>query len=64
MVDAAYLLHGSPGRFDYLKLKNALEKLNGGAFFESYYLNSTPNPPTDAQDAFPHLDEARPSKGS
>jgi nijmegen breakage syndrome protein 1 len=52
IVDAAYLMKAALGRFDYLKLKSALESLAGSDFFESYYLNSTPNPPTDAQDAF------------
>lgn len=52
IVDGAYAMKGAPGRFDYLKLKAQLEARNGNTFFESYYLNSTPNPPTDAQDAF------------
>lgn len=52
IVDAAYLMKAAPGRFDYLKLKKLLTGLCGGEFFESYYLNATPNPPTDQQDAF------------
>jgi uncharacterized LabA/DUF88 family protein len=52
IVDAAYLMKASPGRFDYLRLKTELEHLNGFPFYESFYLNSTPNPPTDAQDGF------------
>jgi hypothetical protein len=52
VVDAAYLIKAAPGKFDYLRLKGALEKANGSAFAESYYLNSTPNPPTDQQDGF------------
>ncbi len=52
IVDAAYMLKASPGRFDYLKLKAELEKKNGETFFDSYYLNSSPNPPSDAQDGF------------
>lgn len=52
IIDAAYLLKAAPDRFDYLKLKSYLEDVNGGAFSESYYLDSTPNPPTDQQDAF------------
>jgi uncharacterized LabA/DUF88 family protein len=63
MVDAAYLFNAAPGKFDYLKLKSALEKKNGQAFFESYYLNSTPNPPTDAQDAFHTWIKFSPPKG-
>jgi len=52
IVDAAYLMKAAPGHFDYLKLKKVLEKHNGASLAESYYLNSTPNPPTDQQDSF------------
>lgn len=52
IIDAAYLLKAAPDRFDYLKLKSYLEGENGRAFSESYYLNSTPNAPSDQQDAF------------
>jgi len=52
IADAAYVMKAAPGRIDYLRLKQHLETLNGGAIYESYYLNSTPNAPTDAQDAF------------
>ena len=52
VVDAAYMMKASPGKFDYLKLKAELERLNGDKFSESFYLNSSPNPPTDAQDGF------------
>lgn len=52
IVDAAYMVKASPGRFDYLKLRSELERLNGSVFSESFYLNSSPNPPTDAQDGF------------
>jgi uncharacterized LabA/DUF88 family protein len=52
IIDAAYLKKSAPRRFDYLKLKTALEKENQEAFAESYYLNSTPNPPTDGRDGF------------
>jgi hypothetical protein len=52
IVDGAYAMKGAPGKFDYVKLKQQLQLRNGGSFFESYYLNSTPNPPTDQQDAF------------
>ena len=76
IVDAAYLLKAAPGRFDYLKLKTALESANWGAFFEAYYLNSTsqypptdylnstPNPPDRCAARFPHLDQVRPSEGA
>ena len=48
IVDGAYMMKGAPGRFEYVKLKNELEKINGAPFAESFYLNSTPNPATDA----------------
>lgn len=52
IADAGYLLKACPGRFDYLKLKAVLEREAGAPFAESFYLNSTPDPPTDAQDSF------------
>jgi uncharacterized LabA/DUF88 family protein len=52
IVDGAYAMKTAPGRFEYVKLKQQLEQRNGSPFYESYYLNSTPNPPTDQQDAF------------
>jgi uncharacterized LabA/DUF88 family protein len=52
IVDGAYLLKAAPGKFDFLKLKGELERVNGGPFFESYFLNSIPNSHNDAQDAF------------
>lgn len=52
IVDAAYLFSAAPGKLDYLKLKTELEKLNGGGFYESYYLNSSPDSPTEAENSF------------
>ena len=52
IIDGAYLLKSAPGSFDYLKLKAFLESKNRSNFIDSYYLNSTPNPPTDQQDSF------------
>ncbi|HXU21062.1 MAG TPA: NYN domain-containing protein [Verrucomicrobiae bacterium] len=63
IVDAAYLLKASPGKFDYLKLKVLLAGENGGEFTEAYYFNSTPNPPTDGQDAFHTWLKFAPPKG-
>jgi uncharacterized LabA/DUF88 family protein len=63
IVDGAYMMKGAPGRFDYVKLKNELEKLNGEPFLESFYLNSTPNPATDAQDSFHTWMKMAPPKG-
>jgi uncharacterized LabA/DUF88 family protein len=56
LIDAGYLFSAQrtvgPGyQFDYLKLRNHLEAAHG-PLWRAYYLNSTPNPPTDAQDAF------------
>ena len=55
LIDAGYLWNAQRSvqqnyQFDYLKLRNKLEQ--DGNFWRAYYLNSTPNPPTDLQDAF------------
>ena len=63
IVDAAYMKNSAPGYFDYLKLKSELEKQNGNKFFESYYLNSTPNPSTDQQDGFHTWLKTAPPRG-
>lgn len=63
IVDGAYLIKAAPGRFDYVKLKAELENQNGDPFYESFYLNSTPNPPTDAQDSFHTWMKLAPPKG-
>ena len=52
IVDAAYVFSAAPGRVDYVKLKAALEKLTGGGFYESYYLNSAQEAPTEAEQRF------------
>jgi hypothetical protein len=65
IADAAYLMKASSdhGRFDYLQLKNALEEINEGSISEGYYLNSTPNPPSDAQDGFHTWIKTAPPRG-
>lgn len=63
IADAAYLMKAAPDRFDYLKLKKKLEKLCCTSFAESFYLNSTPNPPTDAQDDFHTWIKSAPPRG-
>ncbi|MDD2401621.1 MAG: NYN domain-containing protein [Clostridia bacterium] len=55
LIDAAYLFNaqrsaGHDYNFDYLKLRNKLEE--DGKISRVYYLNSTQNPPTDAQNSF------------
>ncbi len=55
LVDAGYMLNAqrsvSDGyNFDYLKLRTKIEE--NKTIWRAYYLNSTPNPPSDAQDAF------------
>lgn len=53
IVDGAYLFNYGKNRpFDYLKLKNEITRLNGGPIYESYYLNSETDPPTEAQHSF------------
>ncbi len=63
IVDGAYAMKAAPGHFDYVKLKEKLEARNGNPFFENYYLNSTPNPPTDQQDAFHTWLKSAPPRG-
>ena len=55
VIDAGYLFNaqrsvGAGYQFDYLKLRTRIEQ--SGPLWRAYYLNSTPHPPTDAQDAF------------
>ena len=55
LIDAGYLFNaqrsgGQGYQFDYLKLRHNLEE--SGPIWRAYYLNSTPHPPIDAQDAF------------
>ena len=57
IIDAGYLFNsqrsvGSGYRFDYLQLRRKIEQEGGGSIWRAYYLNSTPHPPTDAQDGF------------
>lgn len=55
LIDAGYLLSarssaGPNFQFSYLKLRAKLEA--DGSLWRAYYLNSTPNPPSDAQSGF------------
>lgn len=66
LIDAGYLFNaqrsGGPGyQFDYLKLRRKLEE--SGPMWRAYYLNSTPHPPTDAQDAFHSWLRSGPPRG-
>jgi uncharacterized LabA/DUF88 family protein len=63
IVDAAYLMKAAPGRFDYVQLKKKLELEVGTTFAESFYLNSTSDPPSDQQDAFHTWLKMAPPKG-
>jgi len=66
IVDGAYLFNYGktrPNGIDYLKLKNELVKVNGGQIYEGYYLNSTQDPATDAQNAFHTWMKSAPPKG-
>lgn len=63
IVDAAYLLKASPGKFDYVKLKKQLEQEVGSPFVECFYLNSISDPPSDQQDAFHNWLKQAPPKG-
>ncbi|NCD24419.1 MAG: NYN domain-containing protein [Deltaproteobacteria bacterium] len=55
LIDAGYMFNArhsvrSGYEFSYLKLRQYLEQ--DGPIWRAYYLNSTPNPPSDAQDNF------------
>ena len=57
IIDAGYLFNaqrsiGQGFRLDYLQLRRQIEQQAGIPFWRAYYLNSTPNPPTDGQDGF------------
>ena len=55
IIDAGYLINAQrvvdqDFRFDYLKLRKKIEE--SGPIWRGYFLNSTPHPPSDQQDAF------------
>ncbi|TLM69222.1 MAG: NYN domain-containing protein [Deltaproteobacteria bacterium] len=55
LIDAGYLFNARHSvaqgfKFNYAKLRKKLEE--SGEIWRAYYLNSTPSPPTDAQDDF------------
>jgi uncharacterized LabA/DUF88 family protein len=66
LIDAGYLFNarrscGSGYHFDYRKLRQKLEET--GAIWRGYYLNSSPHPPTDAQDSFHNWLRSAPPDG-
>lgn len=64
IIDGAYLFNfGKTCAFDYLKLKNEVIRLNGGPIYETYFLNSSPDPSADAQNAFHTWIKSAPPKG-
>ncbi|MFI0403748.1 MAG: NYN domain-containing protein [Cyanobium sp.] len=64
IIDGAYLFnHGRTRPFDYLKLKSELEHRNGGPIHEAYYLNSTRDPASDAQNGFHTWLKSAPPRG-
>lgn len=66
IADGAYLYNFGRTRangIDYLKLKAELTRANDAPIFEGYYLNSTPDPATDAQNAFHAWIKTAPPKG-
>lgn len=62
LIDAGYLFKAVPFRLDYLKLRQEIEK-SGAIWRGYYYLNSTPHPPTDAQDGFHTWLRSAPPRG-
>ncbi len=66
IVDGGYLFNYGktrPNGFDYLKLKDELVKANGEQIYEAYYLNSTQDPATDAQNGFHTWLKSAPPRG-
>ena len=63
IIDGAYMMKASLGKFDYLKLKRELERICGDTFYESYFLNSVSNIPDGYQDAFYAWLKAAPPRG-
>jgi len=66
LIDGAYLFNArqsvSPGfHYDYLKLRQKLE--SNASIWRAYYLNSTPDPWTDAQDSFHTWLKSAPPRG-
>ena len=66
LIDAGYLFNARHSveanfKFDYLKLRDKLEEST--PLWRAYYLNSTPNPPTDQQDAFHSMLRSAPPQG-
>ena len=66
LIDAGYLLNARHSvredyRFDYGRLRQKIEQ--DGSFWRAYYLNSTPHPPTDEQDAFHRWLRSAPPRG-
>ena len=51
------------GRFDYLKLKQFLERLIGDEFVEAYYLNAVTDDANKAQDSFHTWLKSAPPRG-
>ena len=66
LIDAGYLFNAARSveqnfQFDYLKLRNKVEETT--SLWRTYYLNSTPHPPTDAQDGFHTWLRSAPPRG-
>lgn len=65
LIDASYLYKGQrvfgDYAFDYKKLRDWLEQ--HGEIFQAYYLNATPDPPTDQQNAFHTWLKSAPPRG-
>lgn len=66
LIDGAYMFMSQPTlepgyEFDYRRLRDKLEQY--GRLSQVYYVNSTPNPPSDAQDAFHSWLKSAPPRG-
>lgn len=63
IIDGAYLMKASAWKFDYLKLKNQIEKECGDSIYESYFLNSVSATQDDSQEAFHNWLKSAPPRG-
>ena len=66
LIDGSYLYKAQRAvepnyQFDYKKLRDWLEQ--HGEVFQAYYLNATPDPPTDAQNGFHTWLKSAPPRG-
>lgn len=63
IIDGSYIHKASHGTMDYLKFKQKLEECNNGDFFETYFLDSTTDSPSQGEIDFYTWLKAAPPDG-